>query len=252
LGYMLEHKQPGKSTLTGHHGHGHKHGHGHDHGHQPTPGKHTLVEQAGHGAIASAASVGAGGPAISTSASGKMTVHDGPVRVETTVNLSLTRGKGPVSLNVAPKGAMSVGDDHMSFDLSTPAAAKLGKLGLTGASATVTKDGTHQTQVSVNGGALTGSWTTTYTIKTHEWTASLSVAAVASAKPKPPERHGISKIVHSITHVLATAGHIAASALKDIVHADVNIVNSTKDWGPALLESLAAAAAAGDTIVIAV
>lgn len=32
---MFDHKQPGKSTLTGHHGHGHG----------PTPGKRTLVEQ---------------------------------------------------------------------------------------------------------------------------------------------------------------------------------------------------------------
>ncbi len=253
---MLEHKQPGKSTLTGHHSQDHAHGPGQPHGHG-TPGKQTLVEQHDHGhgggAIASAASAGGGSvPTIGASTSASLTVHDGPVRVEQTVTLSLSRGDGPVSINLA-QGGLSVGDDHMSFDAKTPGAARDGKPGLVGAGATVTKSPTTASGVSVKSGVLTGSWSTTYTIKTHHWTAALTCAAVASYRHKPPPpRHGLDKLVHSIEHFLAKAGHIAAQALHDFVKLDTAFVNSTNKWGAAFMESLAAAAAASEVIVVAV
>jgi hypothetical protein len=254
---MLEHKQPGKSTLTGHHSH--DNAHGHPHGHGATPGKKTLVEQHerehghGGGALASAASFdGGGAPTIGTSTSASLTTHDGPVRVEQTVTLSLSTGKGPVAINIA-KGSLSVGDDHMSFDTKTPGAAKDGHPGLVGTGVTVTKGATSSSNVSVKSNVLTGSWSTTYTLKTKHWTASLTCAVTASSRLKPPpERHGFSKLYHSVTHFLAKAGHIAAKALHDFVDADVAFVHSTNKWGAAFMESLAAAAAAGEVIVVAV
>jgi hypothetical protein len=105
----------------------------------------------------------------------------------------------------------------------------------------------------VKSGVLTGSWSTTYAIKGHHWAGSLTVAAVASYRTKPPpERHGISKFFHSITHLLAKAGHIAAKALHDFVNADAAFVHSTNHWGKAIMESLATAAAADEVIVVAV
>jgi|GEM_PF-6792623 len=253
---MLEHKQPGKSTLTGHHGQDHGHAKPHGHGHGPAPGKQTLVEQHeqqhGHGGGAVASAASADGASIGTSASASVTVHDGPVRVEKTVTLSLSSGSGPVSIGIT-KGTLSVGDDHMTFDAKTPGPAKDGHPGLVSTGVTVTKGPTSATNVSVKSGVLTGSWSTTYTLKSKHWTASLTCAAVASYRHKPPpERHGISKLVHSVVHLLSTAGHIAAQALHDFVQLDSDFVHSTNKWGAAFVESLAAAAAAGEVIVVAV
>ena len=225
---MLEHKQPGKHAAS------HDAGHAH---HAPGPGKHTQVEQA----HASAASV-------STTASQSASFHEGNVRIDESVSVKLAHGRGPVSVDVSG-GGLSVGDDHVGVDFKSSGAATGHALKTTGASVTTTKIGSQQSAVTIKDGYIGLTYSTSWTVKHADWSATVSVSAFVGTKApaaKPKEHHGI---VHSVIHAIGHAvSHTIGAVAQEVAKISKGIVTSAPDWGPYLVAAIAAVAAAGESI----
>lgn len=233
---MLQHKQPGKSSLTS--------SSGHDHDHRPGPGKQTRVEQAGHGPIASEASRpidGGGGSETSVSASAQASFPEGNVLVNETVTVKLSRGEGPVSIDMS-KGGIEIGNEAMGLNFKSPHAATGKSLDLTGVTVTAVKHDTQKSAVKIEDGYVGLDYDTTWTVTTKHWAGTITVSAFIGTKPPPPKPHGfLHKLIHAVEHGVSSVAHAVVQVGDALVH-------SAPKWGPILLEALAAAAAAAESV----
>jgi hypothetical protein len=232
---MLQHKQPGKGSLTS--------STRPDHDHQPGPGKHTRVEQAGHGPIASAASASDGdrGAETSLSASGSGSFHEGEVLVKMTVAIKLSHGEGPVSIDVSG-GGIGIGNEKMGLDFKSPNAATGKSLDLTGLSVTTAKHHTQKSAVKIEDGYIGQDIDTTWTVKTKHWSGTIAISSFTGVKRPPPKPHGIvHRVIHAIEHSVEKVAHAVVEAGDALVH-------SAPKWGPILLAALAAVASAPESV----
>ena len=231
---MLQHKQPGKSSLTA--------SGGHDHDHVPGPGKHTRVEQAGP--IASAASRpidGGGGAEVSASGSGHASFPEGNVMISETVTVKLSHGEGPVTVDVS-KGGFEIGNEQIGLNFRSPNAATGKSLDLTGVTVTAVKHETHKSAVKIEDGYVGLDYDTTWTVKTKHWAGTISISAFIGTKPPPPKPHGlVHKVIHAIEHGVSSVAHA-------VVQVGDALVKSAPKWGPILLEALALAAAGAESV----
>ncbi len=230
---MLQHKHPGKSSLTAGAAPAQDH---------PTPGKQTRVEQA-HGPTASAAVLDGGGPAVSTTSSDTVTFNEGMVKVTETISLTLTHGSGDVSVDLH-KGGIQVGNDHMSIDVKSPDAATGKGLHL-GGSTTVTKGHTRKVEGKVEHDEVGAEYTTTWEVEGKGWKATvLATAFMGIKRPPPPKHHGVvHNVIHAVEHGVSAIAHEILKGQKALIH-------SAPKWGPYVVAALIAVAAAGQEVVV--